>query len=251
MPYPPISAKKTVLVTGASRGIGRATAEAFARAGHNVLINYRAAEEAAVSLCARLTEEGLSAAVFRADVTDRAAVEAMVDYCAARFGGIDVLVNNAGLSRTTLFLDITEEEWDEVIAVNLKGVYLCTRAALRYMLPQKKGKIINISSVWGLVGGACEVHYSAAKAGVIGLTKALAKELGPSGIQVNCIAPGAVETEMLAGYTEEELEDLRQRTPLGRLGRPEEIAACALFLASPAADFLTGQVISPNGGLVV
>ncbi|MGQ9779806.1 MAG: elongation factor P 5-aminopentanone reductase [Bacillota bacterium] len=243
--------KRTALITGASRGIGRATAVLFARHGYNVLINYHASEEAALSLCRALKEEGLSTAVFRADVTDRAAVETMVDYCLARFGGLDVLVNNAGLARTTLFVDITEEEWDEVLAVNLKGVYLCTRAALRYMLPKKKGKIINISSIWGLVGGACEAHYSAAKAGVIGLTKALAKELGPSGIQVNCIAPGAVETEMLAGYTEEELNELRRQTPLRRLARPEEIAACALFLASEAADFLTGQVISPNGGLVV
>lgn len=243
--------KKTVLVTGASRGIGRATAELFARSGYNVLINYYASQEAAISLCAELEKEGLSVAVFRADVTDRAAVEAMVDYCVTRFGGLDVLINNAGLAQTKLFVDITEREWDEILAVNLKGVYLCTRAALRYMLPKKKGKIINISSIWGLVGGACEAHYSAAKAGVIGLTKALAKELGPSNIQVNCIAPGAVATRMLAGYAEEELDELRRQTPLQRLGKPEEIAACALFLASPAADFITGQVISPNGGLVV
>lgn len=244
-------AKKTVLITGAARGIGLAAAELFARSGYNVLINYRTSEEAALSLCGALERDGLSAAVFRADVTDRAAVEAMTYYCAARFGGIDVLVNNAGLTRTTLFVDITEEEWDEILAVNLKGVYLCTRAALRYMLPKKKGKIINISSIWGLVGGACEAHYSAAKAGVIGLTKALAKELGPSNIQVNCIAPGAVATGMLSGYTAGELDELRRQTPLQRLGRPEEIAACALFLASPAADFLTGQVLSPNGGFVV
>ena len=243
--------KKTVLVTGAVRGIGRATAELFARSGYNVLINYRTSEEAALSLCGMLEKEGLSAAVFRADVTDRAAVEAMVDYCVARFGGIDVLVNNAGLAQTKLFVDIKEAEWDEILAVNLKGVYLCTREALRHMLPKKQGKIINISSIWGLVGGACEAHYSAAKAGVIGLTKALAKELGPSGIQVNCIAPGAVATGMLAGYTKEELDELRHQTPLQRLGRPEEIAACALFLVSEAADFITGQVISPNGGLVV
>ena len=239
------------MVSGAVRGIGRATAELFARSGYNVLINYRTSEEAALSLCGMLEKEGLSAAVFRADVTDRAAVEAMVDYCVARFGGIDVLVNNAGLAQTKLFVDIKEAEWDEILAVNLKGVYLCTRAALRHMLPKKQGKIINISSIWGLVGGACEAHYSAAKAGVIGLTKALAKELGPSGIQVNCIAPGAVATGMLAGYTKEELDELRHQTPLQRLGRPEEIAACALFLASEAADFITGQVISPNGGLVV
>jgi len=243
--------KKTVLVTGAARGIGRATAELFARSGYNVLINYRASEEAALALCAGLQKENLSAAVFRADVTDRAAVETMVDYCVARFGGIDVLVNNAGLAQTKLFVDIEEAEWDEILAVNLKGVYLCTRAVLRYMLPKKKGKIINISSIWGLVGGACEAHYSAAKAGVIWLTKALAKELGPSNIQVNCIAPGAVATRMLAGYTEEELDELRRQTPLQRLGKPEEIAACAFFLASQAADFITGQVISPNGGLVV
>ena len=238
---------KVVMVTGAAAGIGRVTAERFAAEGARLAICDVDAETGRAAAAAL----GPEAFFQEVDVQSDAAVTAWTEAVMARFGRIDVLVNNAGLARTTLFIDITEPEWDEILAVNLKGVYLCTRAALRYMLPKKRGKIINISSIWGLVGGACEAHYSAAKAGVIGLTKALAKELGPSNIQVNCIAPGVVATEMLLGYTGEELEDLRRRTPLQRLGRPEEIAACALFLASEAADFLTGQVISPNGGLVI
>lgn len=242
---------KTVIITGASRGIGRAAARLFAENGYNVLINYLSSGEAAESLRGALTSDGLSAAAFRADVSLREQVDLMVDACADMFGGVDILINNAAISQSKLFTDITDSEWDEMLRINLKGVFNCSQSALRYMLREKKGKIINISSIWGVAGASCEVHYSAAKAGVIGFTKALAKELGPSNIQVNCIAPGVVETDMLSSYTEEDLAALRNMTPLLRLGTPEDIAYCALYLASDRADFITGQVISPNGGFVI
>lgn len=243
--------QKTVIITGAAHGIGRASAELFARNGYNVLINYNTSHEAAVELSTALQREGGSIHIFKANVADRDEVRAMTDFCLEKFGGIDVLINNAGISQTALFTDITEAEWDRMMDINLKGVFLCSQAVLKSMLTIKRGKIINISSIWGIVGGSCEVHYSAAKAGVIGLTKALAKELGPSNIQVNCIAPGVIATRMLSEYTPAELEELKNQTPLMRLGTPEDIAACALYLASDAADFLTGQVISPNGGFVI
>ncbi|TDT57249.1 elongation factor P 5-aminopentanone reductase [Fonticella tunisiensis] len=242
---------ENIIVTGASRGIGRAIAEAFARRGCSVLINYNQSVESAITLYEKLSSENLSVRLFRADVSRRDEVKSMVDYCIREFGGVDVLVNNAGIAESKLFIDITEEEWDDMMDVNLKGIFNCTQEVLKHMISEKRGKIINISSIWGIVGASCEVHYSAAKAGVIGLTKALAKELGPSNIQVNCIAPGIIKTDMLSPYSEEELEELRQETPLMRLGTAEDIAACALFLASREADFITGQVISPNGGYVI
>ncbi len=241
----------TAIITGASRGIGNATAKLFAAAGYNVLINYHRSGDAAAELAAELKNNGNSAAIFKADVTQRDELDSMVDFCIATFGSLDVLINNAGIAASKLFVDISEAEWDQILNVNLKGVFNCSQAVLRYMLPVKKGKIINIASIWGIVGAACEVHYSAAKAGVIGFTKALAKELGPSNIQVNCIAPGVIQTEMLNSLSQVELEALQSQTPLGKLGTPSDIAACALFLASNAADFFTGQVISPNGGFVI
>ncbi len=241
----------TALITGASRGIGKATAELFGSRGYHVLLNYNRSEEAALDLLKNLQKKGISAAVFRADVAKKPEVQAMADFCAQNFGGIDILINNAAIAASKLFIDITEAEWDEMMNVNLKGVFNCSQAALKFMIPQKKGKIINIASIWGLVGGSCEVHYSAAKAGVIGLTKALAKELGPSNIQVNCIAPGVIQTEMLDSFRGEDLAELRSATPLQRLGKPRDIAAAAYFLASEEADFITGQVLSPNGGFVI
>ena len=242
---------KTVIITGASRGIGRTTAALFALKGYHVLVNYFRSGEAASGLCERLRAKGLSAELFKADVSERGQVDAMTEYCFGRFGAIDVLINNAGISQTKMFNDISVQEWDEMIGVNLKGVFNCSQSVLKYMINRKSGRIINISSVWGMTGASCEVHYSAAKAGVIGFTKALAKELGPSNIQVNCIAPGVVKTGMLDSFSEEELDVLREATPLMRLGRPRDIAGCALFLASEDTGFITGQVISPNGGFVI
>lgn len=243
--------KKTVLVTGASRGIGRAIAKLFAQEGYNVLINYNKSEEEANNLYNELKEKGFSVCKFKADVSKKEEVNAMVNYCIGKFERLDILVNNAGISRTNLFTDISYEEWDEVININLNSVFYTTKKALQYMLPEMSGKIINISSIWGMVGGSYEVHYSTSKAAVIGMTKALAKELGPSNIQVNCIAPGVIQTDMLNDIRDDDKEALKEETPLMRLGAVEDIANCALFLASDKSNFITGQVISPNGGLVI
>ena len=178
-------------------------------------------------------------------------VNSLVNYTIGQFEKIDVLINNAGISKTNLFTDISYDEWNEIMNVNLNGVFYTTKKALQYMLPEMSGKIINISSIWGMVGGSFEVHYSASKAAIIGMTKALAKELGPSNINVNCIAPGVIKTDMLNNVSDDTLDILKEETPLMKLGSPEDIAKCALFLASEGGDFLTGQVISPNGGFVI
>ncbi|MGI6588301.1 MAG: elongation factor P 5-aminopentanone reductase [Peptococcia bacterium] len=243
--------KKTVLITGASRGIGRAMATVFAQNNFNVIINYLKAEREAQALAEKLTKQGCTVAVCRADVTEKAQVVEMMATGEKLFGSIDVLINNAGISQFKLFTEISEDEWDTMLNTHLKGMFNCCQGVLPPMIHNKKGKIINIASIWGLVGASCEVHYSTAKAGMIGFTKALAKELGPSGIQVNCIAPGIIETEMNEGLNDTEKEQLKEETPLLRFGKPEEIAHLALYLASPEADFITGQVISPNGGFVI
>ncbi|WP_010243923.1 elongation factor P 5-aminopentanone reductase [Acetivibrio cellulolyticus] len=242
---------KTVIVTGAAKGIGKETADLFARNGYNVLINYNNSKCQAYEFCHSLIKQGLSADVFKANVAIRSEVDKMADYCIQKFDSIDVLVNNAGISKITVFGDIYETEWDEVISVNLKGVFNCCQSVLRYMLKNKKGRIINVSSIWGITGASCEVHYSASKAGVIGLTKALAKELGPSNIQVNCIAPGIIETDMNSCMCNEVSKNLKENTPLMRFGTALEIAHSILFLSSEGADFITGQVISPNGGFII
>ncbi|MDU4936105.1 MAG: 3-oxoacyl-ACP reductase FabG [Peptostreptococcaceae bacterium] len=243
--------KKTVLITGASRGIGKAIAKLFAENNYNVVINYNKSEDEAKELQNYLTNKGYSVRIFKADVSNINEVNSLVNYTIGQFEKIDVLINNAGISKTNLFTDISYEEWNEIMNVNLNGVFYTTKKALQYMLPEMSGKIINISSIWGMVGGSFEVHYSASKAAIIGMTKALAKELGPSNINVNCIAPGVIKTDMLNNVSEDTLDALKEETPLMKLGSPEDIAKCALFLASEGGDFLTGQVISPNGGFVI
>ncbi len=242
---------KTVVVTGASRGIGKSIAELFANNDYNVLINFNNSEKSAFELYKKLKNRGLSVNKFKADVANRNEVELMMKFCIHEFGSIDVLISNAGISQEKMFIDITDEDFNAMINVNLKSVFYCSQEVLKYMIPMKKGKIINISSIWGMVGASCEVHYSATKAGIIGLTKALAKELGPSNIQVNCIAPGIIQTDMISSYNEHELSVLKENTPLMRLGSPRDIADCAFFLASSHSDFITGQIISPNGGFVI
>lgn len=242
---------KTVIITGASKGIGKSMAETFADNGYNVLINYNSSHDEALKLYNSLIEKGRSVRTFKADVSKRNEVDSMIDFCYKEFNGIDILINNAGIAETKLFIDISEQDWDKMMNINLKGVFNCTQSVLRHMISQKSGKIINISSIWGIVGASCESHYSASKAAIIGLTKSLAKELGPSNIQVNSIAPGVIKTDMLSEYSEDDLNDLKEDTPLLRLGTPKDISSCALFLASDAADFITGQVISPNGGFVI
>ena len=243
--------KKTVLVTGSSKGIGRAAAELFAENNYNVGINYLHSEEDACSLVRLLEKQGHSVMAYKADVSKREQVEAMVASCIHHFGSIDILVNNAGIAQQKLFTVITVEDWDKMMDIHVKGVFNCCQCVLPYMINRKLGKIINISSIWGMTGASCEVHYSTAKAAVIGFTKALAKELGPSNIQVNCVAPGIITTDMNASLEESERDSLLQDTPLMRFGTPADIAHAIFYLASEKADFLTGQVISPNGGFVI
>lgn len=242
---------KTVLITGASRGIGAACAERFAEEGYNVVINYHSSRTAQ-SLAKRLSDEyGVRTLCIRADVGKKAECEAMVEKAIEEFGFIDVLVNNAGIALSGLFTVTNEDEWDRVIATNLSSVYYCCKAVLPHMIREHRGAIVNIASMWGEVGASCEVAYSASKAGVIGLTKALAKEEGPAGIRVNAVSPGVIMTDMMKGYDGDTMKELKDETPLSRLGMPEDIAKAVYFLSSEQSDFVTGQVLSVNGGFVI
>lgn len=241
----------TVLITGASRGIGKATAIRFAKAGYAVAINYCSSREKATELEQSLIKQGFIAKAFKADVGNSEEVKKMFDDVRGYFGAPKILVNNAGISEQKLFCDITEQDWNRMINVNLTGMFNCCKQAIPDMISNHCGKIINVSSIWGVTGGSCEVHYSAAKAGVIGLTKALAKELAPSGITVNCVAPGAIETEMNQKITAESIELFAAETPLGRIGKPEEVADCIFFMASESANFVTGHVFNVNGGYFI
>lgn len=238
------------LVTGASRGIGSATARLLAQTGYKVAINYQNSKEAALSLAQELSAYAPCIAV-KADVSDPDAVKDMVRTIRSRLGKIDLLVNNAGIAHFSLAQDVAPETWRRVMGVNLDGAFYASQAVLPDMIEKKQGCIINISSMWGQVGASCEVAYSAAKAGMIGLTKALAKEVGPSGVRVNCIAPGVIDTDMNARLDAQTIHELAEETPLSRIGAAEEIAQSVLFLASPAASFITGQVLGVNGGLVI
>ena len=243
---------KTVLITGASRGIGRECALEFARQGaSNIIIGYNKSETQALELEAILKEQGVNALALQADVRSKTEVNLMFRRAQAAFGPIHILVNNAGISGFSLFTDITEEMWDEMMDTNIKGMYLCCKEALPDMISEKDGAIVNISSIWGQVGASCEVHYSASKAAVIGLTKALAKELGPSNVRVNCVAPGVIQTDMLAVVDPEIQKELAEETPLMKLGTTSDIAKSVCFLCSPAASFITGQVLGVNGGFVI
>ncbi len=242
---------KNILITGASRGIGRETARLFAQQGNRVAINYNKSKEKAESLARVLTQNGCEAIAVQADISSRTEVGQMVEKIVQKWGGIDVLVNNAGIAQQKLLQDITEEDWQRMFNINVTGAFFCTQAVLPFMLKKQAGCIINVSSIWGIAGASMECHYSASKAALIGLTKALAKELGPSGIRVNCVAPGVIDTQMNAALSKETLEWLKEETPLGILGRPEDIAQTICFLASPKAGFITGQVLSPNGGFVI
>lgn len=239
---------KTALVTGAAGGIGSAAARAFAREGYSVVINYHRSKDAAQALENELRAAGYGALAVCADIADPSQVSEMFRLCGEQFGGVDVLVNNAGIAQQKLFTDITQADYDAMFDVHVRGCFNCCQAALPHMIRQKKGKIINISSVWGVTGASCEVHYSAAKAAVIGMTKALAKEVGPSGIQVNCVTPGVIDTAMNAGHCGDTMAQLIQETPLGRLGSPDDVAELIVFLASCKADFITGQIIGVDGG---
>lgn len=242
---------KVALVTGASRGIGRATAEAFARAGYQVAANYSRSKEQIEQFSAQMEREGCAVIPVQADVSDPEQVERMVQTVQRQFGHIDVLVCNAGIARQGLLTDFSPADWRQMMSVNLDGTFYCCRSVLPGMIRRQSGCIITTSSIWGITGASCEVPYSAAKAGIIGLTRALAKEVGPSGIRVNCIAPGVIDTEMNGNLTPEVMAQLREETPLGTIGTPKQVADLALYLAGEGASFLTGQVISPNGGFLI
>ena len=242
---------RNVLITGASRGIGAETARIFAKNGDRVFINYNRSENAARSLQSELSACGYDTVLAKADVSNSKEVNEMFENILHEYGGIDVLVNNAGISQIKLFTDITDDDWNTMLSVNLSAVFYCCRAALPYMIKKQHGRIINISSMWGQVGGSCEVHYSAAKAGIIGLTKALAMEEGLSGITVNCIAPGVIATEMNSHLSEQDISALKDETPTGTIGTPSDVANAVFFLASESASFITGQTLGVNGGFVV
>lgn len=246
-----VATSKTVLITGASRGIGRACALKFAKNGHRVLINYNKSVKEADSLVDEIKQNGGYAKAYCADVSNTNQIEKMFDDIKAEFGGVDILINNAGISKAMMLCDMSEREWDEVFNVNVRSMFTCTRLALPYMIHNKSGKIVNISSIWGICGGACEVAYSASKAAVIGFTKALASEVGPSNVCVNCVAPGVIDTDMNQRLSEDDKEELCAQTPLCRMGSASEIAESVFFLASEKSDFITGQVLSPNGGFVI
>lgn len=242
---------KNVLVTGASHGIGRATATLFAENGYNVAINYNSSPEEAQALVNELTDKGCNVMAVKANVAKRAEVEEMFTQISKTFGDVHILVNNAGIESQKLFTDVSEAEWDKIFDVNMKGVFNCTQMALKSMIREHYGKIINVSSMLGITGSSCEVPYSASKAAVIGFTKALAKEVGPININVNTVAPGVIDTKMNRRIEPAIIERLKQQTPLGTIGTCEDIAEAILFLASEGAKFITGQVLSPNGGLVI
>ena len=238
--------KKTVLVNGGSRGIGRAICEKFAKEGANVAFTYLQSEEKAQTLAREL-----GALAIRADSRSSTEVGRVVKATEEQFGRIDILVNCAAKSEFALLTDISDEAWRDMMAVNLDGYFYYIRAVLPSMIREKQGRIINITSMWGEVGASCEVHYSASKAAVIGLTKALAKELGPSGITVNCVEPGLIDTEMNRTLDDECRQGLIDETPLCRIGRPEDVAAAVLFFASEQASFVTGQTLGVDGGYAI
>ena len=241
--------KKVILVTGASKGIGRDITKYLARMGNIVIANYNKSEKEAIELKDELLREKVSIEIFKADVSSRIEVKEMIKFVLDKFNRIDVLINNAGISEFKMFMDETDEDWDRIININLYSVFCTTQEILTNMIHNKKGCIINISSVWGMVGASCETIYSVSKAGIDALTKSLAKELGPSNIRVNSIAPGIIDTAMNGRLSNEELSEIRSDIPLGRLGRAIDIAKCINWLIED--EYTTGQIISVNGGWVI
>lgn len=243
--------KSVALVTGASGGIGRAIALRLASDGYAVAVHCHRNVEKAQAVCDEIRASGGIAEVYVCDITDAGSVSAMVNAVTDMLGPITVLVNNAGIAQQKLFTDLSVTEWQQMMAVHVDGAFYTCRTVLPHMIHAHSGSIINISSMWGQTGGSCEVHYSTAKAALIGLTKALAKEVGPAGVRVNCVAPGVIQTEMLANLSQDTLDGLAEETPMCRLGTPADVAAAVAFLASDGAGFITGQVLAPNGGIVI
>lgn len=240
----------TVLITGSARGIGAAAAALFAEHGYKAAINYNTSEASAKELCEKIVNAGGQACAFQADVSKSSEVKKLIEAVKNRFGSIEVLVNNAGIAQQKLFTDISDADYDGMFDCNVRSVFNCCREVLPDMIHNKYGRIVNISSMWGVAGASCEVHYSASKAAVIGMTKALAREVAPSGITVNCIAPGVIDTPMNAGFDSETLATLKEETPVGRLGTPMDVARAAVFFADPQNGFITGQILGVDGGYI-
>lgn len=241
--------EKVAIVTGASRGIGREIAKKLAEKGIKVIANYNKSEERAIELQEKLKAKGIEIDIFKADVSIREEAKKLVEYVLEKYNNIDILINNAGISEFKEFTKISDTDWNKMININLNSVFIMTQEVLNNMIHNKNGCIINISSIWGMVGSSCEVHYSTVKAGINGMTKALAKEMGPSNIRVNAIAPGVIDTDMNIDLSKEELKDLENEIPLGRIGTPQDIAKCVNWLVDD--EFTTGQIISINGGWVI
>ena len=237
---------KTIIVTGGSRGIGAAIVSLLAKENYNIVLNYNKSEEIAKKMQEEFTKIGKTVEIFKADVSKREEVKKLVDFTIEKFGKIDVLINNAGISQTKLFTDITDEDWNNMLNIDLNSVFYMSQEVAKHMIHEKEGCIINISSIWGMVGASCEVHYSVAKAGVDAMTKSLAKELGPSNIRVNSIAPGIIDTDMNKYLSEKELEQIKEEIPLGKIGETSSIAKCAKWLIED--NYTTGQIIAINGG---
>ena len=244
-------AGKTALVTGASRGIGRAVALELARAGAKIAVNFAGNLKAAQEVAGLIEAAGGQALLVQADVGDAAAVDAMIKTVMEKFGSIDILVNNAGIAKDNLIMRMKEEDWDAVIHTNLKGIFNCTKVVSKLMMKQRYGRIVNMTSVVGVMGNSGQSNYAAAKAGVIGFTKSMAKELASRNINVNAVAPGFIATDMTAGLPEQVKADMMTQIPLQKLGSPEDVAAAVLILVSPGADYITGQILHVDGGMVM
>ncbi len=240
---------KNIIVTGGSRGIGKCLVENLARDEYNVLLNYNKSEKQAKKIQNDLREEGIIIEIYKADVSIREEVKQMVEFALKKWGKVDVLINNAGIAKLQMFQDVTEDDWNEVINTNLKSVFYTTQEVLSSMIHNKKGCIINMSSIWGITGASCESIYSVSKAGIDALTKSLAKELGPSNIRVNSIAPGVIDTDMNSKLDEKIKQEIKNETPIGKIGKPIDIYRCAKWLIED--EFTTGQIISVNGGYVI
>lgn len=242
---------KTAVVTGASGGIGSKISVCLAEKGYNVVLCYNSSEKSALETVSEIEKNGYNAIAVKCNVKNKNETDSLMKTVFEKFGSVDVLVNNAGVALQKLFVDVNENEYDEIFDTNVKGTINCSQSALKYMINQKSGSIVNISSMWGISGASCEVHYSASKAAIIGLTKALAKEMGLSGIRVNCVAPGMIDTKMNASFSQDVFDQIKEETPLNKIGRPEDVAKAVLYFAGDDSSFVTGQVLCVDGGYVL
>lgn len=238
--------EKVVIVTGGSRGIGKTIVEELSKEGYKVILNYNKSEKSAIEIQKKLKEIGINIEIFKADVSKREEVQELIKFVINKYKKIDVLINNAGIDQAKLFTEITDEDWYNIINTNLTSIFYTTQETVKYMLEKKEGCIINMSSIWGIIGASCESHYAISKAGIDAMTKSLAKELGPSNIRINSIAPGIIDTDMNKNLSKEDIKDLEQEIPLGRIGKTIDVARCVKWIIND--EYTTGQIISINGG---